>query len=93
MSQPQPRSTRCWATGCWAPHQFMGRLTPAASPELQGAAHAAIAVATKCAATSEDEQAVSMATAGPYRADIQPSVVVVHDSKRLSLSMFSCWYI
>jgi hypothetical protein len=48
----------------------MGRLTPAARPEVQGAARAAIADAAKCAATSEDEQAVSMATAGPCTVDI-----------------------
>ena len=62
-SEPQTHST-----SCQVPHQFMGRLTPAASPEVQGAARAAIAVAAKCAATREEEQAVSMATAGPCRA-------------------------
>jgi hypothetical protein len=68
----------------------MGRLTPAASPEVQGAALAAIAVTAKCAATSDDEQAVSIATAGPCRADIQLTDVAVHDSKRLSIS--ACCY-
>lgn len=60
-----------------AAHQFIGRLTPAASPEVQGAARAAIADAAKCVATSEDEQAVSMATAGPCKTDMNLSSMQV----------------
>ena len=49
-----------------ASHQFMGRLTPAARPAVQGLlTRTAMAPAATCAATSELEQAVSMASAGP----------------------------
>ena len=57
--------TTCRKRVCWGTHQFMGTLMPAARAALQGAARAPRAPAATCAATRDEEHAVSMLSAGP----------------------------